>query len=102
MGLIFYASRLISFLEDTSLTSPSKVTNEIMQQEKVAMLLNKLPPKEAEILRCRFGLDDSPVCTLEQTGKKMGLTRERIRQLERTALEKLKQMFLQQTKERRK
>lgn len=95
------SSRLISFLEDTSAASPSKLTSEMMQQEKVAMLLKKLPPKEAEILRCRFGLNNFSACTLEQTGKKMGLTRERIRQLENAALKKLKQLFLQQTTKER-
>ncbi|MEA3369114.1 MAG: sigma-70 family RNA polymerase sigma factor [Candidatus Ratteibacteria bacterium] len=96
------SSRLFSFLEDTSAGSPSKITNEILQQEKVALLLEKLPPKEAEILRCRFGLDNFPLCTLEQTGKKLGLTRERIRQLESSALKKLKQLSLQQTTKERK
>ncbi len=96
------ASQLLSFLEDTSIAPPSKITNEIMQQEKVAELLEELSPKEAEILRCRFGLDNHPVCTLEETGKKMNLTRERIRQLEIAALKKLKRLMVKQTMETRK
>jgi RNA polymerase primary sigma factor len=73
-----------------------------MQQEKVTELLAKLAPKEAEILRCRFGLDNTPVCTLEETGKKMGLTRERIRQLEKAALKKLRHLAIKQSMETRK
>jgi len=94
-------SRLLSFIEDTSVSPPSKVTNEIMQQEKVTALLEHLSPKEAEILRCRFGLDNYSICSLAETGKKMGLTRERIRQLEKAALKKLRHLVLKQSIQKR-
>ncbi|HWH69993.1 MAG TPA: sigma-70 family RNA polymerase sigma factor, partial [Candidatus Sulfotelmatobacter sp.] len=53
-------------------------------------LLEELPRREAEILRCRFGLDDAEEQTLEALGKQFGLTRERIRQLQNEAFKKLR------------
>ena len=85
-------SRLLSFLEDTSSPPPTQYANALIQQEKLVSMLEKLPAKEAEIIRCRFGLEGRSICTLEETGKKMGLTRERIRQLEKQAIDKLKEI----------
>jgi RNA polymerase primary sigma factor len=55
-------------------------------------LLKELKPREALILRCRFGLDTDRPMTLEEVGKMLGISRERVRQLESRALEKLKKM----------
>ncbi|NMB58259.1 MAG: RNA polymerase subunit sigma, partial [Chloroflexi bacterium] len=52
--------------------------------------LATLPPREARILRLRFGLDNGRTYTLEEVGKKFGLTRERIRQIEGKALSRLR------------
>ena len=53
------------------------------------MLLNKIDQREAEILRLRFGLEDGQPLTLKEIGEKVGLTRERVRQIENEALRKL-------------
>jgi RNA polymerase primary sigma factor len=59
-------------------------------QEKLEDVLSTLTPREARILRLRFGLQNGRSYTLEEVGKKFGLTRERIRQIEGQALRKLR------------
>ncbi len=63
----------------------------VASEEKagVLTLLNKIEPREANILRLHYGLDGSRPMTLKEIGKKLGLTRERIRQIRRDALNKL-------------
>ena len=61
-----------------------------MLQEKLEDVLSTLTPREARILRLRFGLQNGRSYTLEEVGKKFGLTRERIRQIEGQALRKLR------------
>jgi RNA polymerase primary sigma factor len=61
----------------------------------VLELVEKLPDREASILRFRFGLNGGNERTLEEVGKKFGVTRERIRQLQNLALGKLRQMLEQ-------
>ena len=56
-------------------------------------MVDKLPEREATILRYRFGLDGDDERTLEEVGEKFGVTRERIRQLQNIALTKLKKMI---------
>jgi RNA polymerase primary sigma factor len=63
----------------------------IMLVEVLNRILNDLLPREAQILRLRFGLEDGIPQTLEQVGKALGLSRERIRQIERQALRQLRQ-----------
>jgi RNA polymerase primary sigma factor len=59
-------------------------------RDKVEEVLNTLTPREARILRLRFGFQDGRSHTLEEVGRKFGLTRERIRQLEHRALRRLR------------
>jgi RNA polymerase primary sigma factor len=61
-----------------------------MLKEKLEEVLTSLSPREASILRLRFGLDDGNTYTLEEVGQKFGLTRERIRQIEGRALRRLR------------
>ena len=61
--------------------------------ELVRQLVDKLPPREARIIRFRFGLDNGTERTLEDVGRRFRLTRERIRQLQNIALVKLRQMM---------
>jgi RNA polymerase primary sigma factor len=79
-----------SFIEDESTPTPLQSVYETMLREKVDEVLESLSPREARILRLRFGLDDGNMYTLEEVGEKFGLTRERIRQIEGKALRRLR------------
>lgn len=78
------------FLEDKQTPSPSQVAYQKMLRERVEEVLADLSPREARILRMRFGLDDNRPYTLEEVGARFGLTRERIRQIEGKALRRLR------------
>ena len=78
------------FVEDEITPAPSQSAYENMLREKVDEVLNTLSPREARILRMRFGLDHDRPYTLEEVGQKFGLTRERIRQIEGKALRRLR------------
>lgn len=78
------------FVEDQITPSPSQIVYQNMLRERMDKLLATLPPREARILRLRFGLDDNRPYTLEEVGAKFGLTRERIRQIEGKALRRLR------------
>jgi RNA polymerase primary sigma factor len=83
-------SELGMFVEDTSSPTPTQLTYENMLREKIHEVLATLSPREARILRLRFGLENGRSYTLEEIGKKFGLTRERIRQIEGKALRRLR------------
>jgi len=78
------------FVEDDVTPTPSQTVYEKMLCEKVEEVLATLSPREARILRMRFGLDHDRPYTLEEVGQKFGLTRERIRQIEGKALRRLR------------
>jgi len=83
-------SELGMFVEDEDTPSPSQVTFQKMLGEKLEDVLATLSPREARILRLRFGLENGKAYTLEEVGEKFGLTRERIRQIEGKALRRLR------------
>jgi len=83
-------AELGDFLEDTESAKPSDEAARQLLREKVEEVLLSLTPREARILRDRFGLRGGRPHTLEEVGNKFGLTRERIRQLEKMALRKLR------------
>lgn len=83
-------STLGDFIEDETQKSPYEVTIEEMLKENVEEVLSALSDREARVLRMRFGLNDNKMMTLEEVGRKFGVTRERIRQIEAKALRKLK------------
>jgi RNA polymerase primary sigma factor len=78
------------FIENESAPSPAQTTYDKLLHEKLEALLNTLTPREARILRLRFGLLNGRSHTLEEVGQKFGLTRERIRQIEGRALRRLR------------
>ena len=78
------------FVEDEVTPAPSQTTHENMLRERVEQVLSTLSPREARIIRLRFGLDNDRPYTLEEVGQKFGLTRERIRQIEGKALRRLR------------
>jgi RNA polymerase primary sigma factor len=77
-------------VDDQSI-SPDDTMHTIMLSEILERILNDLLPREAQILKLRFGLEGGSPQTLEQVGKSLGLSRERIRQIERQALRQLRQ-----------
>jgi len=83
-------SRLADFIEDRDSVTPDEAATYQLLKENIADVLQLLTPREQKILRMRFGLDDGRAHTLEETGQEFGVTRERIRQIESKALQKLK------------
>jgi len=83
-------SELGMFVEDQLTPSPIQSAYTKMLREKIESVLETLPPREARILRLRFGLENGHTYTLEEVGQKFGLTRERIRQIESKALRRLR------------
>ncbi len=83
-------SELGQFVEDQLTPTPIQSAYEKLLREKIEEVLDTLPPREARILRLRFGLENGHNYTLEEVGEKFGLTRERIRQIESKALRRLR------------
>jgi len=83
-------SELGNFIEDESSPTPPQTAYQNLLREKVEEVLATLTPREARILRLRFGLHNGRSYTLEEVGQKFGLTRERIRQIEGKALRRLR------------
>jgi RNA polymerase primary sigma factor len=83
-------AELGNFVEDQITPTPVQSAYSKLLSEKVEEVLESLPPREARILRLRFGLENGRTYTLEEVGQKFGLTRERIRQIESKALRRLR------------
>ncbi len=83
-------SLLGDFIEDKEVESPSTMTAFRLLQEQLENVLKTLPPREQEVLKMRFGLEDGYSLTLEEVGLYFNVTRERIRQIEAKALRRLR------------
>ncbi|MCK4799855.1 RNA polymerase sigma factor RpoD [Candidatus Parcubacteria bacterium] len=83
-------STLRDFIEDTDTVLPSQTAGRQLLKEYVKEILVELSPREQKILKLRFGLEDGVAHTLEEIGQEFGVTRERIRQIEAKALEKIR------------
>ena len=83
-------STLRDFIEDTDAVLPSQSAGRQLLKEYVKEIIIELSPREQKILKLRFGLEDGVTHTLEEIGQEFGVTRERIRQIEAKALEKIK------------
>ncbi len=83
-------SHLGDFIEDGSILSPVDSATDTGMVETVQQVLSSLTPREAKVLRMRFGIDMNTDHTLEEVGKQFDVTRERIRQIEAKALRKLR------------
>ncbi|MEK7144887.1 MAG: sigma-70 family RNA polymerase sigma factor [Patescibacteria group bacterium] len=83
-------STLGDFIPDDKIPSPVQESSERILSEQVRGILNDLSPKERKILEMRHGLMDGIYHTLEEVGREFGVTRERIRQIEAKALEKIR------------
>ena len=83
-------SHLGDFIEDSANTAPIEAAMQAGLRDVVKEILDGLTPREAKVLRMRFGIEMSTDHTLEEVGKQFDVTRERIRQIEAKALRKLK------------
>lgn len=83
-------TELGAFVEDETTPTPTQSAYQNLLREKIEEVLTTLSPREARILRLRFGLHNGRPYTLEEVGQKFGLTRERIRQIEGKALRRLR------------
>jgi RNA polymerase primary sigma factor len=78
------------FIPDEDSPAPAEAASYTLLKEQLNDVLKTLTPREEEVLRLRFGLDDGRTRTLEEVGEKFQITRERIRQIEAKALRKLR------------
>lgn len=83
-------SHLGDFVEDTDTPAPSDTASYALLREQLNDVLHTLTPREEQVLKLRFGLEDGRQRTLEEVGKQFNITRERIRQIEAKALRKLR------------
>ncbi len=83
-------SHLGDFIQDEDSPAPQDAASYTLLREQLNEVMKTLTPREAKVLRLRFGLDDGKARTLEEVGKEFDVTRERIRQIEAKALRKLR------------
>lgn len=83
-------SNLGNFIPDEDAPSPSEQAADVLLREHIEDVMTTLSPREAKVLKLRFGLQDGRMRTLEEVGKEFEVTRERIRQIEAKALRKLR------------
>ncbi len=84
-------SRLVDFIKDEESLAPDKVAALQLLKDHVRQVIRELTPREQKILEMRFGLKDGITHTLEEVGQEFGVTRERIRQIEAKALERIEE-----------
>ncbi len=84
-------SSLGDFIVDEDTTKPNEMAGRQILKEYVQNILQDLDPREQKILKMRFGLEDGVTHTLEEVGEEFGVTRERIRQIESKALERIRE-----------
>ena len=83
-------SILSDFIKDNDSPAPTDIVTHSLLREQLRDVLHSLPPREVRILQLRYGLHDGQSYTLEEVGRKMGVTRERVRQIEAQALSRLR------------
>jgi RNA polymerase primary sigma factor len=89
------------FIPDQNALSPSEAMFTLLRREKLFNLMKNLNEKEKAVLIMRFGFDGEETRTLEETGRTLGVTRERIRQIEERALKKIRAAVRGKTQEYR-
>jgi len=89
-------SQVMDLVESTTSLSPDSEIERILDKERIDSLLGAMTPREKQILDMRFGLADNHAHTLAEIAKKLGVSRERVRQIEEAALKKLRRFVQQQ------
>ena len=92
-----HETSLKDIIEDKTQISPAKSTEGIRRREEIMRWIDTLKNNESDVIKMRFGMDGGEPQTLEEIGKKYSLTRERVRQIEATALGKLRQIIISKT-----
>lgn len=85
-------NQVYNIVPNSNIDTPEEASHKAILSEKISLWLSRLDPKEERVLKLRFGLDNMVQKTLEEIGKEFSLTRERIRQIELSALQKLRRM----------
>ena len=83
-------STLSEFIEDLQSLTPAQIASHALLKERISEILKELGEREQKILKMRFGLEDGITHTLEEVGKKFGVTGERIRKIEAKALARIR------------
>lgn len=83
-------NNLGDMVEDKASPTPEEAMNLLVQKEEVSELLNAMNDREKQVIRLRYGLEDGKTHTLEEIGEELKVTRERVRQIESRAMEKLR------------
>ena len=86
------SAQLSDFLQAASTPSGGDMTTSLIRREQLEVALSQVTEREREVLQLRYGLHDGPPQTLEEVGAHLGVTRERVRQIELRALKKLRQL----------
>ena len=86
------SAQLADFIQSNANQSPSDAAVNLIRREQLDAVLDKLTPRERDVVRMLFGLDDGYAHTLEEVGQRFAVTRERVRQIELRALKKLRRM----------
>lgn len=86
------STRLSDLIEDDTCDAPEETAHRLTMQESVRLALSNLTTREKQIVKLRFGIDGEGPYTLEETGRRLGITRERVRQIQEKAIRKLRQL----------
>ena len=86
-------AELLDFIADDVSDTPDRMMIKVEDVDQLLELLDKLSERERQVLRLRFGLDGTPVQTLDQVGKMLNCTNERVRQIQNQALRRLFRMM---------
>ncbi len=86
--------RFLELIEDESVKLPDKRMSDALRDERIRRLLDKLELRDKKVLMLRFGLDEKNALTLQEIAKKLKITKERVRQIEKRTIEKLKKMII--------
>jgi RNA polymerase primary sigma factor len=89
-------TEMIDLLQDENANSPQEEIARFLQHERIAALLQRMGERERRVLSLRYGLDDGISRTLGETAQFFGITRERVRQIEVSAMSKLRVMISQE------
>ena len=90
---------ILDLMEDPNASTSQDNVNQMLRSERITGLLSKMGAREREILELRFGLKDGEVYTLNDAAKKFNITRERVRQIEASALKKLRTLATRETRD---